>query len=95
MRTDLQSSGNPLDVVNRHVSFAAFYAAKIRAIHFDLIGEILLANAKRFSVAADIGCNDSPQASGMGAFHSSLIACKMAIRRRVLSIILRPIGNLE
>lgn len=59
MRADFQPGSDPLDIVDRDVALPALYAAEIGAIHFDVIGEVLLADAKGFPVSADIGGNDS------------------------------------
>ena len=59
MRADLQPGCYALYIVDRDVALSALDTAKIGSIHFDVIGEVLLTDAKGFSVSADIRCNDS------------------------------------
>lgn len=58
MRADLQARRNALDIVDRDIALTALYTAEIGAIHFDVIGEVLLADAKGFPVSPDIRCDD-------------------------------------
>lgn len=59
MRADLQPGGNSLNIVDGHIALAALDPTEIGPIHLDIIGENLLADAKRFTVSADIRCNGS------------------------------------
>lgn len=59
MGADLQSLRNALDIVDRDIALSALNPAEISAIHLDIISEILLADAKRLPVSADIGGDDS------------------------------------
>lgn len=53
-RTDLESLRNPLDIVDRNVALSPFNAPVIGTIHFDLVREVLLAQAARQTEPADI-----------------------------------------
>src|SRR3546814_7401270 len=64
-----QSLCNSLDVVDRDVALAPLDSAEICSIHLNIEGKILLTQAARFPVAADIRSYDLASASGMGALN--------------------------
>lgn len=71
MRAHPQTLRYPFDVVYRDVALAPLDPAEIRPVHLDIVSKLLLANAQLFAETAYVRSNDRPQASGMGAFHSS------------------------
>lgn len=58
MGIDPQSLCNSLDVVDRDVALAPLDSAEICSIHLNIEGKILLTQAARFPVAADIRSYD-------------------------------------
>ena len=68
---DAKTLRNPFDVVDRHVALAALDAAEIGSVHFDLEREILLAQAARAPVAADVRCQNAPEQTRMRTLHAA------------------------
>lgn len=68
---DIETLGDPLDIVDGYVALATLNAAKIRTIHFDLEGKVLLTYAPRPTVSADIRRQDISKRARMRTFHGA------------------------
>lgn len=62
---------NSLDIVDRHVALAALDTAEIGSVHFDLERKILLAQAERPPVAADVRRQNAPEQTRMRTLHAA------------------------
>lgn len=58
-----------LNIVDRNVALAPLDAPEISAVHLNVVGKVLLADAALLTIVADICGQNLAQPSRMGPFH--------------------------